>query len=120
VVKIPLNQFALKLMADEKRKDGCLFEPCSEQRMNVNLKDIAKKAGINKQLTNHSGRHTFATLFIHQTNDVATLQKLLGHARIEETMVYVHINESDLVKQMENFTKSLEESFNPKTNEATI
>jgi integrase/recombinase XerD len=120
VVKIPLNQFALKLIADEKRTEGCLFEPCSEQRMNVNLKDIAKKAGINKQLTNHSGRHTFATLFIHQTNDVATLQKLLGHTRIEETMVYVHINESDLVKQMDNFTKSLEETFNPKTPETPI
>lgn len=111
VVKIPLNQFALKLIKDEKRKEGLIFEPCSEQRMNVNLKAIAKMAGINKSITNHSGRHTFATLFLHQTHDVATLQKLLGHSRIDETMVYVHINESDLVKQMDNFTKSLERSF---------
>ena len=57
LVKIPLNEFALKLIADEKRTTGLLFEPCSEQRMNVNLKSIAKMAGINKALTNHSGRH---------------------------------------------------------------
>lgn len=114
VVKIPLNEFALKLISDEKRKEGPLFEPCSEQRMNVNLKEIAKAVGINKPLTNHSGRHTFATLFLHQTHDVATLQKLLGHSRIQETMVYVHINESDLVKQMGNFARSLARSFKKK------
>ncbi len=114
VVKIPLNEFALKLIADEKRKTGPLFEPCSEQRMNVNLKDIAKSAGVNKSITNHSGRHTFATLFLHQTHDVATLQKLLGHSRIQETMVYVHINETDLVKQMGNFSRSLARVFKKK------
>jgi site-specific recombinase XerD len=107
VVKVPLNEYAMKLIADEDRKGGVLFNPCSEQRMNKNLKDIAKMAKVNKSLTNHSGRHTFATLFLHKTHDVATLQKLLGHTRIDETMVYVHINETDLVKQMESWTQSL-------------
>jgi integrase/recombinase XerD len=95
------------LINDENKKTGPLFEPISEQRMNAHLKDLAKMVGINKPLSNHSGRHTFATIFLQKTHDVATLQKLLGHSRIDETMVYVHINESDLILQMQNFQNSL-------------
>jgi site-specific recombinase XerD len=38
---------------------------------------------------------------------VATLQRLLGHSRIEETMVYVHISEENLVEQMKRFEEGL-------------
>lgn len=107
VVKVPLNSIALTLISDEGHKTGKIFTPVTEQRMNSNLKDIAKLAEINKPLTNHSGRHTFATLFIQKTSDVATLQKLLGHTRIEETMVYVHITEKNLIRQMKIFEKGL-------------
>lgn len=90
MVRVSLGASALKLIADEGTSEGLMFRPLSEQRMNKNLKEIAKMAGINKPLTNHSGRHTFATLFIERTFDVATLQKLLGHSRIEETMFFSH------------------------------
>ena len=105
VVRIPLCTRALKLIADEGTTEGSLFHPVSEQRMNKNLKELAAIAGINKPLTNHCGRHTFASLFIEKTSDVATLQKLLGHSRIEETMIYVHISETNLKKQMSKFEK---------------
>jgi len=107
MVKIPLCQQALKLILDEGNTVGKLFHPCTEQRMNTNIKAIAIVAGIKKPLTNHSARHTFATLFIQKTSDVATLQRLLGHSRIEETMVYVHITEENLVLQMKRFEDSL-------------
>ena len=108
MVKIPLNRKALQLIADEGNKEGLIFKPASEQRMNVNLKDLAKMVGINKPLTNHSGRHTFATLFIEKTSDVATLQRLLGHTRIDETMIYVHITEINLHEQMKRFDSELD------------
>ena len=108
IVKIPLNSKALQLIADEGNKEGLIFKPASEQRMNVNLKVLAKMVGINKPLTNHSGRHTFATLFIQKTSDVATLQRLLGHTRIDETMVYVHISETNLHEQMKRFDDELD------------
>lgn len=66
------------------------------------------RAEVGKALTNHSGRHTFATLFIQKTSDVATLQRLLGHTRIEDTMVYVHITDFNLKNQMNNFDKGLD------------
>ena len=107
MVRVPLGTAAVKLIADEGTIEGLIFRPLSEQRMNKNLKEIAKMAGINKPLTNHSGRHTFATLFIEKTSDVATLQKLLGHSRVEETMVYVHISESKIKAQMKIFDQEL-------------
>lgn len=97
----------MQLITDEGNKEGLIFNPVSEQRMNKNLKILAKMVGINKPLTNHSGRHTFATLFIQKTSDVATLQRLLGHTRIDETMVYVHISETNLHHQMKSFDAEL-------------
>ena len=108
IVKIPLNSKALQLIADEGNKEGLIFKPVTEQRMNVNLKVLASMVGINKPLTNHSGRHTFATLFIQKTSDVATLQRLLGHTRIDETMVYVHISETNLHEQMKRFDSEID------------
>lgn len=107
MVKIPLCPQALQLIKDEGNTTGRLFHPVTEQRMNTNIKSIAALAGIKKPLTNHSARHTFGTLFIQKTADVATLQKLLGHSRIEETMVYVHITEENLTSQMKRFGESL-------------
>ena len=115
MVKIPLCQQALRLIVDEGNTSGRLFHPCTEQRMNTNIKSIAAAAGIRKPLTNHSARHTFATLFIKKTSDVATLQRLLGHSRIEETMVYVHITEENLVLQMKRFEDSLHLDLQPTT-----
>ena len=115
MVKIPLCEQAIKLILDEGNLTGNLFHPITEQRMNSNIKDLAALAGIKKPLTNHSARHTFATLFITKTSDVATLQRLLGHSRIDETMVYVHITEENLFKQMKKFETSLQLNLQPTT-----
>jgi site-specific recombinase XerD len=45
-------------------------------------------------VTYHVSRHTFATNFIISGGNVTVLQKLLGHSKIEDTMIYVHIAES--------------------------
>ena len=67
----------------------------TEQAMNRNLKTIAEIAEINKNLTHKVGRHTFATIFLKNTKDLATLKELLGHTDIKETLVYAHVmNES--------------------------
>lgn len=55
------------------------------------MKNIAKVVGITKLLTYHVSRHTFATLFLSRGGRVEVLQKILGHSKIEDTMIYVHI-----------------------------
>jgi integrase/recombinase XerD len=105
-IKVPLSSFAFKLIKDEQSLNGKLFNTISEQKMNKYIKEIVLKAGINKEVTNHSGRHTFATLWLEKTNDLAQLQALLGHSNISDTMVYVHITDSGLKSQMKVFEES--------------
>jgi site-specific recombinase XerD len=52
------------------------------------VKEYAEKSGVDRATT-HSMRHSFATHFIEGGGDVSTLQKLLGHASIQTTQVYV-------------------------------
>lgn len=106
-IRIPLNSFARQLIKDENSTTNKLFNPISEQKLNKYIKEIAGKLGIDKPLTNHSARHTFATLYLETTNDLAGLQKLLGHSNIQDTMIYVHVNESNTLKQMDIFEKAM-------------
>jgi site-specific recombinase XerD len=112
MVKIPLNGTAKQLIADEHSHTDLLFNPVSEQKLNKYIKDICKANGINKEVTLHSARHTFATLWLEETNDLAALQLLLGHSRINDTMVYVHVSDDKIQKSMERF-RPLEEQNAP-------
>ncbi len=105
MIIIPLNKFALRLIKDENqfKINGIIFDTISEQKMNKHLKEIAKDVKIEKNITTHIGRHTFATLFYEATNDIATLQKLLGHSNIAQTIVYAHISEEKKKEQIKKF-----------------
>ena len=104
-VRIPLKHTALELIKDESpyRLKGLIFATYSEQRMRTYLKDVIGHAKIKKDVNFHSGRHTFATIFLKKTNNLAALQKLLGHQNINQTMVYAHILHDDIEREMEVF-----------------
>lgn len=106
-VSIYLTKQSLSLINDEGTTTGLLFNSISEQKMRIQIKEIVNKCGINKNVSLHTARHTFATLFLEKTNDVASLKELLGHARLEETMVYVHLSKKKINKQMQAFEASL-------------
>ncbi len=106
-VTCPLTKTALRMIADEASATEKLFNLISEQKMNEWLKIIAKKADINMPgISFHSGRHTFATTFLKSTkaaNGILILQKLLGHAKITQTMKYAHVITTDLEEAMRDF-----------------
>lgn len=107
-VEIPLNKLAKQLIKDEchYRLKGLLFNCISEQKMNKNLKKIIEQAEFEKEVTFHTARHTFATLFLKKctkANGILILQKLLGHSKIETTMIYSHILNDDIKNAMEDF-----------------
>ena len=60
------------------------------------LKQWAKKAGIEKPVTPHTLRHTFATALYAKTKDIIAVQKALGHAYLSATEIYTHIDDQDL------------------------
>ncbi len=105
VVTIPLCNSAKKLIRDENptKVSGVIFDCLSEQKTNKYLKDIAELARIKKSISMHVAIHTFATLFYERTKDILSLQKILGHSDIKQTLIYSHISEEDKRKGMKLF-----------------
>ena len=65
--------------------------------MNANLKEIAAIVGINKNLTTHCARHTFATTVTLANNvSIENVSKMLGHKSIKMTQHYARILDSSI------------------------
>ena len=71
--------------------DGIIFDLPTEVYTNKLLKRLSEKTCINKHLTFHSARHTFATLLLTKGADLYTVSTLLGHSNISTTQVYAKI-----------------------------
>jgi site-specific recombinase XerD len=80
-----------------------LFPKLSNQKMNSYLKEIAYLCKIQKNLTFHMARHTFATT-VTLTNGVPleTVSKLLGHSKIATTQIYARVIEKKVSEDMGN------------------
>lgn len=70
---------------------------------NKNLKEIIKKAGINKNVSFHSSRHTWATRALKKGMRIEYVSKLMGHGSLKTTMIYTKIVNSELDKAMDVF-----------------
>ncbi len=66
---------------------------------------LAKKAGIEKNISPHTLRHTFATDLYRETKNIRLVQKALGHADLSTTMIYTHIVDEELEGAMKGFRK---------------
>ena len=71
--------------------------------INKNLKILAEKAKIDKKISFHVSRHTWATIALRRKVTLLAVSKLLGHSNIRETMIYAKIVNPDLDKEMDKF-----------------
>jgi len=105
--RIPLNESAKKYITG----NNIDLEPFTNEYANRMLKEIALFLKIRKKITFHVSRHTFATNFLICGGRVEHLQKLLGHSKIEDTMIYVHIVEQITNVQIHNMDDILKEGI---------
>ncbi len=61
--------------------------------VNSNLKIIARRCGIEKNISSHSGRHSFATMLVTKGASIYDVKELLGHSDVKVTQIYARITE---------------------------
>ena len=110
-IQIPLLPKALDII--NKYRDnqkailqGRVFPKISNQKLNSYLKEIADVCGIEKNLTFHIARHTFATtVTLSNGMPIETVSKLLGHSKIATTQIYAKVIERKVSDDMDRLRK---------------
>jgi len=88
----------------EKKDNRYIFskdEPLTTRNIQKIIKLTAKRAGLNKKITPHTLRHSFATHLLDNGVDIRMIQSLLGHSSLNTTQVYTHIS-SEQIKKVQN------------------
>lgn len=67
------------------------------------IKDLATKIGLNKSISPHTLRHSFATHLLENGADLRSIQLMLGHESITTTEIYVHLDRRFLTEVINNF-----------------
>jgi site-specific recombinase XerD len=113
---IPLLPKALEILATYRyhpqcQNSGTVLPMLSNQKMNSYLKEIADLCGIEKPLTYHIARHTFATtVTLVNKVPIETVSKLFGHASIKQTQDYAKIVEEKISEDMKALKRRLQET----------
>ncbi len=81
--------------------------PLTRQRLWQIVKEQARTAGIMKNVTPHTLRHSFATHLLQNGAPLRVIQEMLGHADISTTQVYTHVDHDRL--------KSIQKKFHPRS-----
>lgn len=102
-VNVPLLDIPKNILSKYKGKlpKGVLLPVLSNQKTNSYLKEIGDVCGINKNLTFHLARHTFATTTtLAKGVPIETVSKMLGHTNIQTTQIYARITNSKISNDM--------------------
>ncbi len=113
-VRVPILPKAWEMIERYKThprslQKGTIFPHVSNQKLNSYLKEIADLCGIEKNMTFHLARHTFATT-VTLTNGVPieTVSKMLGHSKITTTQVYAKVIERKVSEDMKSLRTKME------------
>jgi len=83
-----------------------IFDDFTNQYVNRCLKEIANEAKIKKAITFHTARHTQATYLLYKGVPVTTVQKLLGHKKLQTTQIYTKVMDRTIVNDLQGVSFS--------------
>lgn len=114
--RIPLLPMALAIIKKynhhpKVKNSGKLLPVLSNQRMNSYLKELADVCSINKELTFHCARHTFATtVTLSNGVPIETVSKMLGHKTLRTTQIYAKVLDRKVSDDIKALKKRYSES----------
>ena len=107
-ITVPLGKSALRLLPPAGgRHSGRVFSLPSRTTIAAVLVQWSLAAGIDKHVTFHASRHTFATMLISSKVEIYTVSKLCGHTNVKTTEIYAHILDSSLRDGINRYEKTL-------------
>lgn len=113
LVRVPLLPRAMEILEQYRghkrsQASGTIFPSISNQKLNTYLKEIADLCGIDKNLTFHLARHTFATtVTLSNGVPIESVSKMLGHGSIRTTQIYAKVVEQKLSEDMQKLRERL-------------
>lgn len=114
---IPMLDVPVRIMekyrnTDFAGADGKVFKMTTVENMDVQLKKIAKAAGIAKTLSYHMSRHSFSTsVCLSQGIPIETLSQMLGHQDIATTQIYAEITRTKINEDMTNLAERIQGKY---------
>ena len=108
-VNVPLLKIPLAILKkyDGQLPKGELLPVLSNQKLNSYLKEIADLCGINKNITFHMSRHTFATMCLNNGVKMENVSKMLGHTNVRTTQQYAKVLNAEVEKDFEMLERIL-------------
>ena len=88
---IPISEEALELIDYSSEKKGLVFKGLMRSWTQIPMKEWIRSAGITKNITFHTSRHTYATLQIAAGTDIFTVSKMLTHKNVATTQIYAEL-----------------------------
>lgn len=90
-IEIPLPQSAASWLPTTRGEDKAVFDLPTYENVNKTVQNWAAASGIEKKVTFHVARHTYATRLLTKGADLYTVSKLLGHQNLRTTQIYAEI-----------------------------
>ncbi|UOB18029.1 site-specific tyrosine recombinase XerD [Abyssalbus ytuae] len=106
-LNIYINQVRLHLPVQKEHEDFVFLNRRGKQLTRAMVftivKQLARKTGLNKNISPHTFRHSFATHLLQGGADLRAIQQMLGHESITTTEVYMHLDRLDLAKVLNKY-----------------